>query len=89
MKSDEFFGVDNYNTPNLVFKSIGDRGYNVYAVTADLTIKGVTNPVKDFITKGNTATAALKIDRTTYDIKYGSGSYFDDLGDKQFTTNLN
>lgn len=83
LKSDDFFGIDNYNTSNLVFKTIGDKGNNVYAVTADLTIKGVTNPVKfDLIVKGNTATAALKIDRTKYDIKYGSGSYFDDLGDK-------
>ncbi|MBP6180726.1 YceI family protein [Flavobacterium sp.] len=83
LKSDEFFGIDEYNTSNLVFKSIGDKGNNIYAVTADLTIKGVTNPVKfDLIVKGNTATAALKIDRTKYDIKYGSGSYFDDLGDK-------
>src|SRR5574343_609083 len=35
--------------------------------------------------KGNgddTVTAALKIDRTKYDIKYGSGSFFDGLGDK-------
>ncbi len=83
LKSDEFFGVDQYGTSNLVFKTIGDKGNNVYAVTADLTIKGVTNPVKfDFVVNGNTATAALKIDRTKYDIKYGSGSYFDDLGDK-------
>lgn len=83
LKSDEFFGVDNYNTSNLIFKSITDKGNNVYAVTADLTIKGVTNPVKfDLVVKGNTAKAALKIDRTKYDIKYGSGSYFDDLGDK-------
>lgn len=38
LKSDEFFRVDNYNTSNLVFKSIGDKGNNVYSVTADLTI---------------------------------------------------
>lgn len=83
LKSDEFFGVEDYNTSNLVFKSIGDKGNNVYSITADLTIKGVTNPVKfDFIVKGNTATAALKVDRTKYAIRYGSGTYFDDLGDK-------
>jgi polyisoprenoid-binding protein YceI len=83
LKSDEFFGVNTYGTSTLVFKSIGDRGNNVYTVTADLTIKGITNPVKfDFIVKRHTATAALKIDRTKFDIKYGSGSYFDDLGDK-------
>lgn len=83
LKSDDFFGVDKYKTSHLVFKSIGNKGKNIYAVNADLTIKGVTNPVKfDLIVKGKTATAALKIDRTKYNIKYGSGSYFDNLGDK-------
>jgi hypothetical protein len=28
------------------------------------------------------AVAAFKIDRSKWDIKYGSGSFFDDLGDK-------
>lgn len=32
--------------------------------------------------KGTTATTTLKIDRTKYGIKYGSGSFFDSLGDK-------
>ena len=32
--------------------------------------------------KDNTATAVLKIDRTKYDIKYGSASFFDGLKDK-------
>lgn len=83
LKSDEFFGVYNYPTSNLVFKTIGDKGNNTYSVTADLTIKGITNPVKfDFVVKENTANADLKLDRTKYDIKYGSGSYFSDLGDK-------
>jgi hypothetical protein len=27
-------------------------------------------------------TTAFKVDRTKYDIKYGSGSFFDNLGDK-------
>jgi len=83
LKSDDFFGVDNFHNSTLVFKSIGAKDKNTYSVTADLTIKGITNPVKfDFIVDGKKATAALKIDRTKYDIKYGSGTYFDDLGDK-------
>lgn len=31
---------------------------------------------------GNTASANLKIDRTKFDIKYGSASFFDDLKDR-------
>lgn len=83
LKADDFFGTDKFATAKLVFKTIGKKSNGVYAVTADLTIKGITNPVKFNITVGkDTATAALKVDRTKYDIKYGSGSIFEGLGDK-------
>ena len=83
LKNDDFFGTDKFPTAKLVFKTIGKKSNGVYAVTADLTIKGITNPVKFNITVGkDTATAALKVDRTKYDIKYKSGSVFEGLGDK-------
>lgn len=83
LKNDDFFGTDKYPTSTLVFKTIKDKGNNVYTVNADLTIKGKTNPITfDITVNGKTATTALKIDRTKYDIKYGSGSFFDNLGDK-------
>lgn len=83
LKADDFFGTDKYPTSKLVFKKIADKGNGVYSVTADLTIKDVTNPIKfDVNVKGNVATTTLKIDRTKYGIKYGSGSFFDNLGDK-------
>jgi polyisoprenoid-binding protein YceI len=47
-----------------------------------LTIKNSTHPVAfDITVNGNTATTAFKVDRTKYDIKYGSG-LLDNLGDK-------
>jgi polyisoprenoid-binding protein YceI len=83
LKSDDFFGVEKFQTATLVFKTIGEKGKGVYAVTADLTIKGITHPIKFDLTVGdNTASTTLKVDRTKYDIKYGSGSFFSDLGDK-------
>lgn len=83
LKSEDFFSVDNYNTSTLVFKSIASKGNNTYLINADLTIKGITSSIQfDLVVNGNKATAELEINRTKYDIKYGSGSYFDDLGDK-------
>jgi polyisoprenoid-binding protein YceI len=83
LKSEDFFGTENFSTSNLVFKSIANKGNNIYLINADLTIKGITNSIQfDLVVNGNKATAALKVNRTKYDIKYGSGSYFDDLGDK-------
>jgi len=83
LKADDFFGTNKFPTATIVFKSIGLKSPGVYAVTADLTIKEITNPVKfDMATTANSATTSLKIDRTKYDIKYKSGNFFKDLGDK-------
>ncbi|MBW4360704.1 YceI family protein [Flavobacterium taihuense] len=83
LKSEDFFSIDNFPTSTLIFKSIANKGNNTYLINADLTIKGITNSIQfDLVVNGNKATAALKVNRTKYDIRYGSGSYFDDLGDK-------
>jgi len=82
LKSDDFFGIANHPTATLVFTGLsGEEG--VYNVIADLTIKGQTHPVSfELKIDGKTANTSLKINRTKYGIKYGSGSFFDNLGDK-------
>ncbi|TDE28433.1 MULTISPECIES: YceI family protein [Flavobacterium] len=83
LKADDFFGTEKFATATLVFKKIVTKATNVYTVTGDLTIKGITNPVTfDLTTTATTASTNVKIDRTKYDIKYGSGSFFDNLGNK-------
>ena len=83
LKADDFFGTEKFPTAKLIFKKIGSKSANVYTVTADLTIKGITQPVTfDITVNGNTATTAFKVDRTKYDIKYGSKSFFESIGDK-------
>ncbi|MBK0369874.1 YceI family protein [Flavobacterium agrisoli] len=83
LKADDFFGTDKFPTAKLVFKTISEKSKDLYSVTADLTIKGITKPVSfEIAVKDNTATTSFKVDRTKYDIKYNSGSFFDGLGDK-------
>ncbi|MFH4965579.1 YceI family protein [Gaetbulibacter sp. M235] len=83
LKSDDFFGVANFPTATLVFKDVKATGKNSYSVTGDLTIKGKTNPITFSISiYGSKATATLKVDRTLYDVKYGSASFFDGIKDK-------
>lgn len=83
LKSDDFFGVEKHPTAKLVFKKVKSTGKNAYDVTGDLTIKGKTNSVSFSISVyGSKATASLKVDRTKYDVRYGSTSFFDDLKDK-------
>ncbi len=46
-------------------------------------LKGKSNPIVFTISiYGSKATASLKVDRTKYDVKYGSTSFFDGLKDK-------
>lgn len=83
LKSADFFGVDANPNSKLVFTSVKAMNDNSYTATGDLTIKGITKPVTVVVSMfENKATATIKVDRTKYDIKYGSGSFFDDLGDK-------
>lgn len=89
LKADDFFGTDKYPTATVVFKKIATKANGVYTVTADMTIKEKTNSITfDLTVKGNTATTSFAVDRTKYDIKYGSGSFFDNLGDKTINDNF-
>ncbi len=87
LSSDDFFGVETYPTATLVLKSAVPSGEaDQYLVTGDLTIKETTKEI-EFITNVTvddntiTANADIIIDRAEFDVQYGSGSFFSDLGD--------
>tara|TARA_R110002051_G_scaffold241712_1_gene302038 strand:+ start:9873 stop:10454 length:582 start_codon:yes stop_codon:yes gene_type:complete len=83
LNADDFFGTANHATSKLVFTNVKAEGKNSYEVTGDLTIKGITKAVTfDLSVYGSKATATLKVDRTDYNIKYGSSNFTDTLKDK-------
>jgi polyisoprenoid-binding protein YceI len=83
LKSDDFFGVTKFPSASLSFTKVESTGKNSYKVTGDITIKGKTETVLfDLSVYGNKANASLKIDRTKFDVRYGSTSFFDGLKDK-------
>ncbi len=83
LKSDDFFGVEKFPTASIIFTNVKSTGKNSYEVTGDITIKGKTDSVTlDVSIYGNKANASLKIDRTKFDVRYGSTSFFDGLKDK-------
>ena len=83
LKSDDFFGTATHPEATLVFTAVEAKGEGVYAVTGDFTIKNITHPASfDLTVSENGATAKVVIDRSKYDIRYGSNSFFDNLGDK-------
>ncbi len=88
LKSADFFGVENFPTAKLEITKVVSRGTpGDYRVTADITIKENTETIR-FNAKVKeeagtyVATADLTIDRTDFDVRYGSGSFIDNLGDK-------
>jgi polyisoprenoid-binding protein YceI len=98
LKNDDFFATDKFPKATLVIKSAKAKGNGEFDVVGDLTIKNITQavnfPANIKITgNGLVATAKVTVDRTKYDIKYGSGSFFDNLGDKAidnlFTLDVN
>tara|TARA_B100000579_G_scaffold370631_1_gene332767 strand:+ start:66 stop:716 length:651 start_codon:yes stop_codon:yes gene_type:complete len=88
LKSDDFFGTNDFPTATLEFNSsnrYNDDGGHIF--NGNLTIKGITNKV-EFSAKliGQTpmlhAVGKLVFDRSKYNVRFRSGSFFDDLGDK-------
>lgn len=88
LKSDDFFGVTTYPEAKLVITDVTPLGGS-YKINGDLTIKGKTAPVSfDASISGNKATANITVDRTIYDVRYGSGKFFENLGDKMIYDNF-
>ena len=92
LKSDDFFQVGKYPTAVLKITKVTPvkgitAGSPTHILAGDLTILDKTNKVEfpATLTAGTdrfTGTAELKLDRTKWDIKYGSASFFKSLGDK-------
>lgn len=90
LKSEDFFDVENHKTSKLKLIEVkdlkGDDQFNK-TIKAELTIKDITHevsfPAKVKIENNKLAAyGELTIDRSKYNVRYGSASFFDNLGDK-------
>lgn len=87
MKSPDFFDTAKYPEAKLVVKKTKANAKGL-EVTGDLTMVGQTQPVTFQVTDWKktatdvTGKAFVKVDRTKWGLKYGSGSFFKGLGDK-------
>jgi polyisoprenoid-binding protein YceI len=92
LKSEDFFDVAKFKNVNLKLTKItllknAAAGAPNLSYEGDLTIKGVTKKVSGLANykatdTGFSTTGELKVDRTDFGLKYGSGKFFKDLGDK-------
>ncbi len=93
LKSDDFFGVEKYPTATFVITEVVNQGPRGYNITGDITIKGITKEIK-FVAKIDdtkdqaNATAEIVLDRSEFNVRFGSGSFFDGLGDKMIYDNF-
>ncbi len=83
LKSDDFFGVEKFPTATLNITKGSKFKNNKASVTGAVTIKNKTeNLTFDVVKNGNVYTATINVDRSKFDVRYGSNSFFDNLGDK-------
>ncbi|NNE55548.1 MAG: YceI family protein, partial [Flavobacteriales bacterium] len=90
LQSPDFFNVKEHNQSHFVLKSFTENERGGNTVTGTLTIKGISNEITfpaRVAVKGDQVVidANLTFDRAKYDVRYGSGSFFDDLGDNMIS----
>lgn len=97
LKSNDFFGVEKFPTSSFkitkVEKATDDAVGQKFNVTGDLTVRDKTHSITfpaTIIQSGNnlSVVASFEFDRSKYDVKYGSGAFFDGLGDNLIKDNI-
>ena len=83
LKDDDFFGVNEFPTASYTITSVASKGNGAYDISGDMVIKGISKPYTfELKMAEGKAMVNATIDRTDFDIKYKSASFFDSLGDK-------
>ena len=82
LKSDDFFSVNKHEKAYLSIENskVIDSGF---LVNGSLTIKDIIHPIEFRLVRAPRGFVAnLVFDRSKYNVKYNSGSFFENLGDK-------
>ena len=83
LKSDDFFSVDSHPTALLSIINSESVSEGKWLVSGELTIKTFTHPVEfEMLNSNDGWKANLVFDRSKYEVKFRSGTFFENLGDK-------
>ena len=91
LRSDDFFSVNKYQTSYLKINEVLppelsriEADNNSFEVSGELTIKGITQPIVFTLkpVSDQSYVADLTFDRSDYNVRFRSGSFFENLGDK-------
>ncbi|HEY1063633.1 MAG TPA: YceI family protein [Daejeonella sp.] len=99
LKSPDFFSAEKNPSSKFEITKVSAAGKERVNITGNLTIKGITHPLtfpatvkqgKDVVVA---VASGIRVDRTKYDIKFRSKTFFGDIGDKaiddEFELNIN
>lgn len=99
LKSPDFFSAEKNPSSKFEITKVSAAGKERVNISGNLTIKGITHPLtfpatvkqgKDVVVA---VASGIRVDRTKYDIKFRSKTFFGDIGDKaiddEFELNIN
>ena len=87
LASDDFFSIEKFPTATFDVLSVKELSDSTFYLEGNLTIKDITHAVSfnakvEVFTDYLHSMGEIVIDRTMYNIRYGSGKFIDNLGDK-------
>jgi polyisoprenoid-binding protein YceI len=96
LKSADFFNTAAFPDANFEVVSVkaqADKAGNTHMITGKFTIKGITKELSFPAKVTGTATevtinGTMNLDRSLFEVKYGSTSFFDSLGDKAINNDI-
>lgn len=83
LKSADFFDVEKFPKATLNIKKVTKLKDHQVKIMGDLTIKNITKPIEfTAVQTPTTFSGKFNIDRTKWDVKYGSSNFFELAKDK-------
>lgn len=90
LSSPDFFSVDSFPQATFAITKVANLAgsdMGTHTISGNLTIKGITHQLSfpatvSMTDAGMNAKANITFDRALYNVRYGSGTFFEDLGDK-------
>lgn len=99
LESDDFFSVATYPTANFEITAVEELDETLadrytHRVFGNMTIKGITHGIAfpariELGAEGLVAHADFDLDRTRWDVRFGSGRFFENLGDNLIHDDFN
>lgn len=93
LRGEDFFNVAEFPTAAFSFDSGRADGRGNLVMEGKMNIKGISNPVTATLSFGSSdpvvASVGLVFNRADFDVRYGSGSFFDNLGDDLISDEVN